>query len=335
MIAPKIHTIAVPSGTVYYSLFDSVHAFHEFVDLQLEKLTPAHAKIRAAIHKRAENRIRNHSDWFGTPPPKTIDELVAHQQFLGMQYLQEVQSKINTALEGYLRMLEDQIIEKPTVVYNDKGLGVFSFDRAATGLFRMQPTAITPPIQKHISQMKIELDRENKCTLTKKVYGHRSNHAASHPSLQVYIVAGANAKTKGDELVYVGLGCAALVEFMEVRGIPVQVNVILETFYDTSYRVGIITVKPFHHPLDKNQLLLISCDPRYFRYRGFQGIIALSNYFKTPIDQALGTQVKDIGKEIVQVLNPKGFVFENSYSLDAAVQEVAQIIKTYATKLKQ
>ena len=334
MSTPLIHTTPLQNGTAHYVRFDSVTDFHGFVDHQIRHLTPENSKIFQSVHQRTISAVHQNSEWYGTPGVSSMDEIIHHDHFLGMPLMEKIRPKLRTLLERYIVMVEDQTFPKPKLEYNDKGLGVFSFDRAATGLYRMQPTLSHTDMHKNISQMQIELDRDNKTTTIKNVFAHIKDSAASLPSLQLYITAGANANIQGDQLLYIGLACAELVEFMELRGIAVEVNVLFETFCKGSYPMGVVRLKQFGAPLDKNQLLLLSSDPRYFRYRGFKALIALSNYFGLSIPPGLGIAKPDVGKEFVNALGLGGVVFEQSYSMDAAVDEVIKIITIYTQKLK-
>jgi hypothetical protein len=146
-------------------------------------------------------------------------------------------------------------------------------------------------------------------------------------------MAGANANIEGDQLLYVGLACAELVEFLELRGISVEVNVLLGTSFSNQVAMACVRVKRFQDKLDKNQLLLISSDPRYFRYRGFKSLVALSNYFGLTIPSGLGSITAQMGNAFAKAVNPKGFVFEQSYAMESAVKEVTQIIENYKKQL--
>ena len=291
-------------------------------------------KVFNGMHNHTKNAVYHNSSWYGTTNVDTFDDIVHHDYFLGMHLIEKIKPKIKRQLERYTKLTEDRILPKPKLTYNEKGLGVFSFDRAAMGLYKMQPTLAHTPIHKNISQMQIELDRDNKTTMIKKVYAQIKDKLTSFPSLQLYITAGANANIQGDQLLYIGLACAELVEFMELQGIAVEVNMLFETFFKDTYPIGIVKLKRFEDPLDKNQLLLLSSDPRYYRYRGFKALIALSDYLGLTIPSDLGSSKPDVGKDFVQTLGLGGFVFEHSYSIDAAVQEVSRIITTYTQKLK-
>ncbi len=331
---PLSHTISLPKGTAYYTSFDSGTDFHEFVEDQMQQLNAGNRKVFQNMHLRALQKIQGQTSWYGSPSPKSIDDLITHDYFLGMPLLEVIRPKIRKQLEHYLKVAKDKILPKPKMEYNDKGLGVFSFDRAAMGLYRLQPTLAAPPIQKQINQMNIELDRGNKTTIIKDVYAQIKDKATAFPALQLYITAGANAHVNGDQLLYVGLACAELTDFMESRGIAIGVNIIFETYFDQKYIISMVRVKRFEDPLNLNALLLLSSDPRYYRYRGFKALIALSNYFGWTIPQSLGSSQKDLGKQFVQATGADGFVFEQSYSMDTAIREVTKIITRYTQKLK-
>ncbi len=334
MNTPVKHTISLNGATAHYVTFDSVIDFHSFVDTQIERLSGDNLDVFKSMHAKAANGIYYGSSWYGIPTPKSIEDLKYHNHFLGMHLIKLIQPKIKKRLAEYVKLVEHQILPKPKLDYNDKGLGVFSFDRAAMGLFRLQPTAAKTRMQKNINQMKIELDRDNKSTSIKKVYAQIQDKISSFPSLQVYITAGANADIQGNQLLYIGLACSELVEFMELRGIAVEVNIIFETYFEKFYPIGIVRLKRYEDRLDKNQLLLLSSDPRYFRYRGFKALIALSNYFGRAIPSGLGSTKEAIGKDFIKAQGSAGIVFEQSYSIDTAVSEVTKIIMAYTQKLK-
>ena len=147
-------------------------------------------------------------------------------------------------------------------------------------------------------------------------------------------MAGGNANVKGNEMLYVGLACSELIEFLELRGVAVEVNILLGTSFAEQVSMAVIRVKRFQDQADKNQLLLMSSDPRYFRYRGFKSLVALSNHFQLNIPSSLGRITEDMGNQFVCAYDHTGFVFEQSYSLEGAAKEVKRIIKTYNQRLK-
>lgn len=318
--------------------FNHVSAFHAFVDSEVKSLSGHNYDVLKSVNKGTQQNIEQGSSWYGTPPPKSINDLDTHTQFMGMHLADEVRAKIKNHLSKYMSVLDSEVMPKPKLSYNDRGLGMFSFDRASIGLFKATRINTTTPIDSATTQLNIELGKKQARTTVKKVFAFYENKQASYPSLRLYIMAGANANVQGDELLYVGLASSELIDFMEARGVAVEVNVLLGTYFDNQVNMGVIKVKSFEDKLDTNQLLLMTSDPRYFRYRGFKALIALSNHFGSNIPSGLGRLTESLGYEFVQVINKedtsRGFVFEQSYSLDAAAKEVERIITTYNDRMK-
>ncbi|WP_407264903.1 hypothetical protein R5N98_12615 [Tenacibaculum maritimum] len=333
MNRPQKHTVQSSDGKYNYLLFDSVFAFNAFVDDEVKQLSSTNASRWNWVKQSTSDQLNNGTDWYGTPTPKDTSELEEHKIFLGMKLVEKIQPQIKGKISKYLEYLQNSVLPKPKISYNDRGLGVFSFERAAMGMYQQFPVNTSTPITTSVSQMNIELRKKQLLTSVKSVYAYFQDKKSSYPSLQLYIMSGANAQVKGNDLLYVGLACAELVEFMELRGISVEVNVMLGTSFNNQVAMACIRVKRFQDKLDKNQLLLISSDPRYFRYRGFKGLVALSNYFGLRIPSGLGTISASMGDAFAKAINEKGFVFEQSYSMESAVKEVSQIIINYKKQL--
>lgn len=334
MTTPRKHSIKQETVQYNYMLFDSVGSFNAFVDEEIPQLSEGNESVFKDIVNQTQYELNRGSDWYGTPTPGSFSELEEHNKFLGMHLLTELQSKIKDQLNRYMEYLDSDVMPKPKVAYNDRGLGMFSFDRASMGLFKLSKVSIGTPLDRTTSQLNIELGRTSLNTIVKKVYAYFQNKETSYPSLRLYIMAGANARVQGNEMLYVGLACSELVEFLELRGVAVEVNVLIGTSFRNRVNVGVVRVKRFQDRADKNQLLLMSSDPRYFRFRGFKALIALSNHFGLTIPSGLGTLIESMGKDFVAALESDGFVFEQSYSLDTAAREVSRIVETYNQKMK-
>ena len=92
--------------------------------------------------------------------------------------------------------------------------------------------------------------------------------------------------------------------------------------------VSAIRVKRYEDPLDVNQLLVLASDPRYFRFQGFKGLIALADYCGVNIPSSLGRIDDKITKAYMHY-HPKTLLFNQSYSIDRAVKEVSRILQEY------
>ena len=328
---PKKHTIKVGQETYHYLQFNSVSDFHAFCDTENQQLNASNKGVWSRIESAASEFIQQGKNWFGTPIPSSVDELENHHQFLGMHLLEKVRPKLKGKLEPYLNKLANQKLLKSTFNYNSKGLGIFSFDRAAMGMSKRYTVNISTPVDIRISQMNVELQKTKLHTSVKEVYTSFSKKQRQFPAIEIYLLAGANAQLNGDQLLYVGLACSELVDFLEERQIPVQVNVLLGTSFNKHKLMNIVCIKKFQNQLDKNQLLLLASDPRFFRYKGFKSLIAISNYFGLNIPNSLGSIESKMGNEFVRQINPKAFVFEQSYSIEAAVKEVTSILENYSS----
>lgn len=348
MIIPKKNSLIVNDSKYNYLVFDGLGQFNDFVDRESRSLSEHNAEVLKNLNAGTLTKIESGSSWYGQPVPSNIDELDHHNSFLGMYLLKEVKPKIERHLSEYLRYLESSIMPKPKVSYNDRGLGMFSFERAAMGLYRSGATRsgatrsgkieLSSPIEKTAAQINIELGRNNIRTRIKKVYSYFEHKDKTFPSFSLYLMAGANANVEGSDLLYVGLACAELVEFLELRGVAVEVNVLFGSAFRNQVCLASVKIKRFQDKTDKNFLLLLSSDPRYFRYRGFKALIALSNHFGYKIPNGLGRLEESMGEKFVSALNSEidtnSFVFEQSYSLDSAAQEVKRIIEQYKKRLE-
>lgn len=327
MSTPKIHTLFDHGEKINYMRFNGVRDFNHFVDQ--EPLSYSNKGTWRLKVISANLKIKEGTTWYGDPSPKSLADLENHKKYAGGHLVKEVLPKIQHYMASYLNFLNDNVMPKPKVDYNDRGLGMFSFDRAAMGLVKMHEVNTDTAINKVKSQLKIALDHKRTVTQTKKVFAYFKDKKASLPSLRLYILAGANSNIQGNQMLYVGLAASELVAFMELRGVPVEVNVIIGTSFDDYINLGIVTIKKFQEQLDKNQLLLMTSDPRYFRFRGFKAIIALTNHYGLTIPSNLGGIYESMAKRLVQRVDENGVVFEQSYSLNSCTSEVTRIIENY------
>ncbi|WP_281989744.1 hypothetical protein [Aquimarina aggregata] len=338
MTDPRIHTTNSEEGYVIsYSVFDSVLSFHAFVDGQIPKLNQHNSKAFKGINDWVSWHIRANSKMYGFPIPSNVEELNNHKMFRGMDLLKKIQPKIKSKLHSFLNMGSSKTIRKPKLRFNDKGIGVFSFDMASIGLFHRIPRlgSEESPLEQTIGKLKIALQVDDIGSSAKKVFAHFEQKKGTYPALEVYVTAGGNAKIEGDALMYVGIACSELVDYMEARGIPVAINVVIATSFDTQIIAGIIRLKHFEDRLDKNQLLLLTSDPRYYRYRGFKALVSLGDYFGIDLPVGLGTYFEGMDQHIVDTITGgQGISFGQSYSIEDAVKEIISIIASYNANLK-
>lgn len=339
MTAPKIHSIDSNEGYVItYSIFDSVLSFHAFVDERIPKLNQHNFKVFKGINDWVSWHLRANSRMYGVPIPSSVEELNNHKMFGGMHLLDKIQPKIKSKLHSFLHMGDSKSIAKPKLTFNDKGIGVFSFDMASIGLFHRIPNVGSKEssLEQTIWKLKLALRVGNVGSSARKVFAHFEQKKGTYPALEIYVTAGGNGKIEGDALMYVGIACSELVDYMEVRGIPVAINVVIATSYDSQIIAGVIRLKHFEDQLDKNQFLLLTSDPKYFRYRGFKSLVSLGDYFGMDLPVGLGSNFEGMDKHLVTTItNGKGVSFGQSYSIEDAVKEIVDIIASYKATLKE
>ncbi|MBL6450031.1 hypothetical protein JMN32_27200 [Fulvivirga sp. 29W222] len=328
------HTVHIGNDTYNYVQFESVIDFHRFVDSKAEMMSPANAARWHEVISDTHYQLNQGTDWYGDPQPSSVDELNRHEQFAGMHLAEQLRPKMRDHLHPYLEHLDRKVLPKPKITYNDRGLGIFSFDRAAMSLQRMEKINLSSPLNKTSSQLNIELGRTKIVTTVKKAYAWFENRNSSLPALRLYLLAGGNASVEGNDMLYTGLACSELVAFLEQRNIPVEVNVLAGTSFQGQVTLGVVCVKRFQDKADLNQILLMSSDPRYFRFRGFKALIALADHWDLIIPDGLGRIEEGMGEGFVNALGGDGFVFGQRYSLTDAAREVKEIIELYRlTKL--
>jgi len=332
----KLNTHSVNTNGLTYNVayFENAVCYRQFVDEEMGRLLAYNQESWKDVQQKAINRIRERASWFGTPPPESLKALEEHKAFLGMALMEKIRPRVRQYLDKFLSMANDKAIPKPKIAYNDRGLGVFSFDRAAMALFEHYKVDRASGIGTTVSQLNIELQQPSHATSVKKVFAFFENKNTSYPSIQLYFLAGANSDVQGDSMLYVGIAGAELIAFLEARGVAVEVNVIIGTQVGQTVNASVVCLKRYEHSADLNQLLLHCSDPRFFRFRGFKGLVAISNYFNTEIPPSLGRIEPAMGRQIAALTSADAFVFEQSYSLESASQEVLRIINEFSQNVQ-
>ena len=153
MQEPKKRTTQAGRDVYNYVEFNSVKDLHHFADGKILDLSPANYKAWRKVNNDAAHNIAIDRGWFGYPPPGSVDELNEYSQFSGMHLLRDLRPKIKKDLYPFLQYLDEEVLPKPKMSYNDRGLGVFSFDRAAMSLQRREKVNLSSPIDKTTSQL--------------------------------------------------------------------------------------------------------------------------------------------------------------------------------------
>ena len=82
-----LHVHTIQSGNLRYNYvkFRNVLDFNSFVEQ--EPLNHANKEVWKTTVNSASLKLQKRTTWYGTPSPKTLEELANHQQFSGMHLL--------------------------------------------------------------------------------------------------------------------------------------------------------------------------------------------------------------------------------------------------------
>ena len=302
----------IHKGFHYVSL-DSLSELKQFTLHQQKKFLQHNSLVAKRLKANALQRIadgKSAQAWYGSQVA-SLETLENHQEFTHLHLLEATELKIRAYLDAFLNRLSENEFQQKRLDYNDR-LGVFSFDRAAIGLHKI----------------KNQQGEEKVVTTVKKSFAYFKKQCITTKSVSIYIIAGGISKVKPEEMLYVGVGVAVLTDFLQKSGIGVAIKLLLGSHSNIN-AYTITNIKKVEEPLDKNTLLLMTSDPKYFRYQGFKSIIAVHDFFRNKIKNTLGGLDKEA---IVQFIKSQqnndttaSYLFGMSYSMGEAIAEVKRI----------
>lgn len=329
MRTPQKHITTTADDTYYHLEFESIASFHAFTASEIESLERENKRKLESVYRDTQEEIDIRSEWFGVPSPKSIGELETYFRFRGIKLAHVLRPKVEEKLAKFLSMTSNRDIPQKKLRYNDKGIGVYSFDKASTGL---QPIIrVDTPLHQVHTQLQVATNSLSYYSNINNCYLRFQPKHRTQSSVQLYVVTGVNAGVDASKLLYKGLACSELVRFLEKRKVPVQVNVLIGSKSNRKVFLSSIQLKSYEERFDLNSFLVLSSDPKYFRFRGFKHLISLYNYFGERIPNSLGKLPADLGTSFLSATKTEGFLFENSDSIDSAVEEVQRIITAYYT----
>jgi hypothetical protein len=210
-----------------------------------------------------------------------------------MDLIEEMENKLNQSIS----LKDRNPIPKKKLSYNDLGLGVFSFDRAAQGMYRL--TELYSPIHSQVVQpeevirstMDIRLKRDNSLveerlelkesgkprlrTTSKKVWAYFPKVKRQRAAAEIYLSCGNYSNVSAKEFLYSGMVAIIIAKKLITASIPVRINLVIGWEVNGKYSCAIVPVKDYNEPLDVNLLALTSSDPRFWRYEGFKACTLL------------------------------------------------------------
>lgn len=243
--------------------------------------------------------------------------------------------KLKSKFDNKIEELDINIqYPKPKFKPNDKGIGMFSFDRASSGLYVVldyfyEDTGEKLDDSNYVSVAnkqtpdKYFFDSRNGRKLiqkkrmgdngrpvvrtrTKKVYLYREVIDRFEKRVEFFIVPGGNAGISPQNLMYVGMAPILLAEKLESLGIRVRVNICLGGLDPYSEGQDILCeifpVKDYGLNVDLNMLSLLASDPRIFRWKILEAFPNMYNKKGKTINEGYGSALTE-KSQFIRVLN--------------------------------
>jgi hypothetical protein len=195
-------------------------------------------------------------------------------------------------------------IPKKKLRYNDNGFGVFSFDRAAQGMYRLSEY-YSPSLDRKCEDVEVEKCSQAYClisdgsevekrletrpdgkprlrTTQKKVFQHFEKKTRSQASVHIYVSCGNFSTLSNEDFLYSAMPAIIIAEACAKASIPCKVDLVIGWRYGAPsgqtkhrYAAAVVPLKDYNDPLDVNQFALLSTDPAFWRFEGFMDCLAL------------------------------------------------------------
>jgi hypothetical protein len=255
----------------------------------------------------------NDDNWFG--PGTTYEQLLAgYTKFQKPELLDQVRKQVSNALPTELL----STIQKKKTRFNDRGLGVFSFDKASGGMFlaydyydqgtgaKVDGNYVANKEGKYFHtetnrplEQKVRIG-ENGLPVVKssikKSYVDFEKKNVMQNAVEIFVNVSVSADTEVDDFVYNGMSALILAEFLLQKGFKVKINALytLKHHETQEFYHHILPSKGWADTLDLQALAYISSDPRFYRYEVFKAVVAGYDVKKTKAPESgLGSIIRD------------------------------------------
>lgn len=342
--------------------FENLLEYHQWVNQGIQNLSQMNRYADERFNKRQiEKSMLVNPLWFGTGV--TYEQL---KQGITEFVNPELIDKIYNQISENMSVATQQTIKRKKTHYNPNGLGVFVFDRAAMGMFRLKEfysPSLDMVVEKHevkeVHHKEYQLIRDSSPVIerweekngkpkirtnSKNVYAYFEKVNKSKQAVELVISCGASSKYTSKQLIYSGMSAIVVAKLLQQANIPVRIWVAIgsspDGFEKTAYAC-LIPVKNYDQTLDINLLALLTSDPRFFRYEGFKGIVALYDHFKQEVPSTLGTgmtreyliqTIENSTYSHSNKLSPNRFYFGWTFSEEEAIRDIENTIKELAKR---
>jgi hypothetical protein len=196
--------------------------------------------------------------------------------------------------------------KKKVLRFNDRDLGIFSFDLASAGIHKVKeyysellkmivdPNEVetkkdgdkyryfytgTPYHEVEQRDKLLESGLPKLRTSVKKVFIDIPKPIKALPQIDIFINVSFSAFVKPDEIHWNALALIAIAEKLSSANISTRIwNITAMEGNDNICVSSLIKIKDFNEPLDINSLGIMVADSRFIRFDNFKGVIAMMDY---------------------------------------------------------
>ena len=258
--------------------------------------------------KNIQRTIESDPAWFGKGT--TYAQLQAGiTSYKDPQLIERMYNQVTASVTP---LLKDKIKVKK-VEYNAMGLGVFLFDRAAMGMYRLTEL-FSPSLNRTVDRSAVKkvkkgyelladgspvIERPEQKpdgspkirTTSKNIYAYFPKRDKEKRAVEIYLSCGGSAGVQAADFLYSGISAIIVGQLLEQARISTKISIVIGTSPDNFKRsvyACIVPVKNYDEGLDTNLLALLSSDPRFYRYDGFKGIYSVYDHFGKTVPGDIG-----------------------------------------------
>lgn len=344
--------------------FKNLFEYREWVDNTFNNMSSENEGHILNYEKEAvERRIEQSPAWYGQNT--SFAEMNSGiTEYKTPELIEKIYGQVNDKISTSVK----DKIKARKIRYNPFGLGVFVFDRAAMGMYRLKEF-YSPDFKKVVEHEDVKrvkdkfilikdgspvVERwEEKAdgkpkirTNSKNVYAYFPRVSKNKQAVDLFISCGGHASVTAEQFLYSGISAIIVAQLLEKALIQTRISIVIgsspDNFNGKAYG-AIIPVKNYDEKLDVNLLALLTSDPRFFRHEGFKGIVALYDHFGEicPGSLGYGFNKEHLTRAIENstytksaALAPNRFYFGWTFSEDEAVGVIKESINDLAEKLE-
>ena len=283
---------------VSYFLFDKMTDYNLFMTSLLERTT--NSNVKGIRDNKYVNRTPE-PDFHGTTDRKELRGI--KERFRSLDYIKQQVELFRTS------KVNDRILsfdKKKVLRFNDRDLGIFSFDLASAGIHKVKeyysellkmivdPNEVetkkdgdkyryfytgTPYHEVEQRDKLLESGLPKLRTSVKKVFIDIPKPIKALPQIDIFINVSFSASVKPDQIHWNALALIAIAEKLSSANISTRIwNITAIEGNDNICVSSLIKIKDFNEPLDINSLGIIVADSRFIRFDNYKGVIAMMDY---------------------------------------------------------